>query len=412
MSGGGLSIAARAGATTASLLQPFDRRPIPQTLIKREAAPRRTKIWEFNTNLHCSIIGTCLSGAELRQVLRKVGVQSQGTDHELHGVAVTLAGRHDDPARQLHKALDHRHKLSVSQFNRANSEDALRSMWRDAVKRGDIPGAYWATLTHPHANQAIVREAFGEVHMLSHLVGSANRADIRRLCVLEQERSALESKLERQQHALRQAVLERDDQIRELRQALADRIVSGTSTEASEDSVAMRSLVADLRRRLAVEASRNASLADRLAAAEKAAARERTIRIEVEGTADALRRELEATEAALTPVPSTVAPDQTLDGIVLLYVGGRPNQLAPMRDLIERRGGTLLHHDGGLENHPTLLPGLTSRADMVLFPVDCISHDAAQAVKALCQQAGKRFVPLRSSSITSLAAALQTTAAG
>jgi len=96
-----------------------------------------------------------------------------------------------------------------------------------------------------------------------------------------------------------------------------------------------------------------------------------------------------------------------LEKKVLLYVGGRPNQVVPIRDLIERRGGTLLHHDGGVENHPTLLPGLTSRADMVFFPVDCISHDAAQAVKALCRQAGKRFVPLRSASITSLAVALR-----
>jgi hypothetical protein len=39
--------------------------------------------------------------------------------------------------------------------------------------------------------------------------------------------------------------------------------------------------------------------------------------------------------------------------------------------------------------------------------VDCINHDAANAVKALCRQSGKRFIPLRSASITSLLAALQ-----
>ena len=45
--------------------------------------------------------------------------------------------------------------------------------------------------------------------------------------------------------------------------------------------------------------------------------------------------------------------------------------------------------------------------DLVLFPVDCISHEAANAVKALCRQAGKRFIPLRSASVTALVAALQ-----
>ncbi|HEX4366020.1 MAG TPA: DUF2325 domain-containing protein, partial [Rhodopila sp.] len=53
------------------------------------------------------------------------------------------------------------------------------------------------------------------------------------------------------------------------------------------------------------------------------------------------------------------------------------------------------------------LPGLVSRCDFALFPVDCISHDAANATKSLCRQAGKRFIPLRSASVTSLLAALQ-----
>jgi hypothetical protein len=43
----------------------------------------------------------------------------------------------------------------------------------------------------------------------------------------------------------------------------------------------------------------------------------------------------------------------------------------------------------------------------LLFPVDCISHDAANTVKSLCRQGDKRFIPLRSASVTSLLAALQ-----
>ena len=91
---------------------------------------------------------------------------------------------------------------------------------------------------------------------------------------------------------------------------------------------------------------------------------------------------------------------------MLLYVGGRPNQIAHMRALVEHSGATFLHHDGGVENHPNLLAGLASRSDLVLFPVDCISHDAANIVKSLCRQAGKRFIPLRSASVTSLLTAL------
>ena len=157
--------------------------------------------------------------------MKKLGLAPPDrTDHELHGTAVTLAGRHDNAAKLLNKALDNRHRLAVNQFAKADTGDRVRELWREAVRRGDIPGAYWATLTHPATTPVLVREAFGDVHMLSHLVGAANRADIRRLCQLEADKAQLEAKLERQQVALREAVVTRDARIQELRQSLAQRI--------------------------------------------------------------------------------------------------------------------------------------------------------------------------------------------
>jgi hypothetical protein len=124
-----------------------------------------------------------------------------------------------------------------------------------------------------------------------------------------------------------------------------------------------------------------------------------------------MRLELEVLESShIIPEDADATKAARLDGVVLLYVGGRPNQVAHMRAMVERLGATFLHHDGGVEHHPNLLPGLTSRCSVVLFPVDCISHEAANAVKSLCRQGGKRFVPLRSASVTSLLAALQTQA--
>jgi hypothetical protein len=410
MSGAGLSIAIKNVAGASALPRSMDFRAIPPMLVRQEAVPRRTKIWEFSTNLHCSIIGTCLSTTELRQVLRKFGMASDScNDHDLHAVAVSLASRRDDAARQLNKVMDHRHKLAVSQFAKADTEAAVRALWKDAVKRGEIPGAYWATLTHPATSQALVREAFGEVHMLSHLVGSANRADIRRLCVLEAEKAALEAKLQRQQQALHEAVVARDNQIRDLRQALTQKMVSESADLVPHDSAALRDLVADLERRLSTHARRRAAMDERLAEAQARAEQEAAARIAAEQDRDAMRRELAVIEALLAPSheASGAGLEVRVDGIVLLYVGGRPNQLAPMRAAVERLGATLLHHDGGIEHQTGLLHGLASRSDVVLFPVDCISHEAVNSVKALCRQSGKRYIPLRSASITSLLAALQ-----
>ncbi len=386
---------------------------LPPALVTRDlarpaaTAPRRTKLWEFSTNLHCSIIGTCLSTGELRQVLRKLGVAApDSTDHELHGTAVRLAARHDKPAKLLHKALDERHRLAINRFAKVGTEAELRALWREAARSGEIPGAYWATLTHPAATHALIRDAFGEVHMLSHLVGAANRADIRRLCQLEADKAALQAKLQRQQDALRDAIVSRDVCIRELRQALAQRVVAEPAADGGD--AVLHQLVIDLERRLAGETRRRAALEERLTAANAACAEERSARAQTERDNAALRRELEAIEGVLHEgCGAETPPEIRLDGSTILYVGGRPHQVAHLRAVAENAGASFLHHDGGIEHHLNLLAGLTSQATLVVFPVDCISHHAAQVAKQLCRQTGKRFIPLRSSSVTSLLAALR-----
>jgi hypothetical protein len=387
--------------------------PRPQ-LVKRPApaedqedpSTRRTKIWEFSQNLHCSIIGTCLSTSELRQTLTRLGLaQSDWTDHDLHHKAVSLAAKHDQAARLLHKALDRRHRLPINQFGRARSETELTALWRDAVKRGDIPGAYWAVLTHPATTQALIRLVFGEVHMLSHLVGAANRADIRRLNDLEHRNAELEAKLRRQQEAFHQAVVTRDVSIRDLRQSLRQRLTDEATVAIGDETAALRALVADLGKRLSVETRRRTAVETRIAETRDELARERAARHASEAEVLSLRAELAAIEMDLQP--DTEEPAWRVDGLTLLYVGGRPNQVAHLRALSESRGAELLHHDGGVEHNSDLLAGLTSRADIVLFPVDCVSHDAALMVKRLCRQVDKRFIPLRSASATSLLAALR-----
>jgi hypothetical protein len=179
---------------------------------------KRSKIWDLADTLHCSIIGTCLSNAELRRVLVRLKVTGAETadEHDLHVMGVMLAGRREAGARLLQKALDKRHELAIKQYAKAENEAALRRMWDASIQSGDIPGAYWALLSHPVSSDAIVKEAFRDVHMLSHLVGAANRADVRRLRQLEEQNGALIEKLNRQQQQLRDGFTSRDATIRRL----------------------------------------------------------------------------------------------------------------------------------------------------------------------------------------------------
>ncbi len=370
----------------------------------------RKRIWDLASHYHCSIVGTCFSTAELRKLLGKLGMAAPAdSDHDLHGRGVGLAARQDMAGKRLNKALDERHQVTIKRYARAKSVEALRALWREDVKSGDIPGGYWAVLTHPASGLELVREAFGYVHMLSHLVGAANRADIRRLQTLEAQNAALTEKVERQQVQIRDTALERNAIVQQLQRDLAGRGV--VEQPAADEEASLRSVIADLRRRLDGETRRRTVANERLLRAQTEISEARIATKHAQSVANALRLEIEAVERGLAlrfaaPAEDVAEPAIDLYGMTVLYVGGQPTQLPHLRQAATARGAKLLHHDGGIEDNDMLLAGLVNRADLVLFPVDCVSHAAVGTVKRTCRNAGKTYLPLRSAAVTSFIAAL------
>jgi hypothetical protein len=384
------------------------------------ASRKRTAIWDMHHTMHCSIVGTCLSNGEIRRLLIKLGVTGADTadDHDLHKQGVALAGKAQGGGKFIQKALDHRHETAIRQFAKAKDAETLSRLWDDAVRRGDIPGAYWAVLSHPLATDTLMRKAFGHVHMLSHMVGAANRADIRRLCQLEEENGTLSTQLEAQQRHLRDGFTERDAKIRLLNEALSRALAQAPAppSSAAADVRAAREAIVDLECRLNRETARRERLENRLEAALRAQSRAESAQRDAVRECEDLRRELALAEAQIDDFLEPEATAQTLHsqaaatlrigGAQVLYVGGRSHQVPQFRAVVERAGGVLVHHDGGIEHSITLLPGLVSRADCTVFPVDCVSHEAMGLLKRQCRQAAKPFVPLRTSSLASLLAGL------
>lgn len=90
-----------------------------------------------------------------------------------------------------------------------------------------------------------------------------------------------------------------------------------------------------------------------------------------------------------------------LDARTVLYVGGYPHLAPHLRQRVELLNGRLLHHHGGVEARIGALPGLVAQADLVVCPLACLSHDAFLRIKQLCMRQGKRFIVLRSASLSS-----------
>ena len=396
-----------------------------------QADPKgRMRLHQLNGHLHCSIIGTCLSTGELRKLVGKIGKVGQGdaargSDLEVHHEAVSLAG--DKLAgKALTKALDKRHEAVIQSFSKARDAEALAGLWREALRSGAIPGAYWALMSHRQATPELRQQAFGEVHMLSHLVGAANRADIRRLCALEQDNADLRERVDRQQERITELAEARARQQRACERRDLEASVAAEA-QPSADAAGLAAELAALRAELQAQTQLVALQARRRELAEQALAAAEAEQALLQAEADrsrrlneTLTRELGSAEvqlqARLQAEPGegrASALGEAMRGWKILYVGGRPSSTPAIRKLVGECGAEFIHHDGGMEDRKGLLAGALAGASIVAFPVDCIDHDSVANLKRLCARHGVPFLALRTASVTcfaaSMAAAVATT---
>ncbi|MEQ8805886.1 MAG: DUF2325 domain-containing protein, partial [Rhodospirillales bacterium] len=370
-------------------------------------------LWEMTAGWHCSILGTCLTLADLRALARKLPLKIRKdfpVDYQLHGFFVKEADQPGRAAKLLTKLLDRKHAAAIRRLRGIKDAKGLEDAWVEAMAAGDIPGPYWAILSHPAATTELSERMFADVHMLSHLVGASNRGDIRRLTDLEEENAGLRDKLAKQQNHHRQRLDEKEKLITDLRDQLhhdperAIRIAPPPAADGDGACASVPALQGELRH-----------MEIRAAQADTTLRGQRSRIEELSRLVDSLLDENRSLETALVRERGTGPAGDDCDtscpfdlgGRSLLYVGGRQQTVHRLKSLVEAWNGHFLHHDGGLEKSINELAGAVVKADAVVFPTDCVSHDAALQVKRLCRQTMKPFVPLRSSGVASFVAGLR-----
>ncbi|WP_243361133.1 DUF2325 domain-containing protein [Fundidesulfovibrio terrae] len=350
--------------------------------------PQRRKLWEHQ-DYQCPILGTCLSMGELRKLARKldVVVKPGASDYELHAFFVRECRQETPLSSYVNKYLDKKFRKDLRLFAKASEETALAALWSHSVQSGDIPGPFWALMSHPDAGNLLLNKAFGEIHMLSHLMGAANRADLKRLGRLERRVDGLSQALSRVQAARRAQKLEGAVRVRELEEKL-----EAERTERLKLSRQMRETALP---RQDLIAQPNAD----------------TLREQIEAARNETRRQAAIIEERYSENAALCeggdgCPCPALAGKSVLYVGGRCNLVRHYREMVERQGLRFNHHDGGMESSPAELHGKLATADVVICPVDCVSHEACLTVKKACKHRMKPFVMLRSSGLSALARSL------
>jgi len=387
-------------------------------------------IWD-HADYHCPIIGTCLTTAELRTLTARVGLDlpRTATDYEVHGAFVCLVKRAGRPAKIVQKYLDRKYKRQLRRMAKAEGDEAAWAIWTELADAGEIPGAFWAAMRLREVSASILAQIYGEVHMLSHLVGASTRADLRRLAEALSRAEQLESALAESKASLHRAAAVWKRRNFELQRECS--VERARREKAERERISLRELL-ETRGIQEAERERDAllkqheRLQDHVIELEAQNRRQSAIietnyREESALRTDLLQREreVETLELALLEdlTPKTpcggacrnpeACPCPHLRGKCVLYVGGRSGLKSQYRMLGERFGCELLHHDGGLEQSPQHLQQMLTRADAVVCPVDCVSHEACAAVKRLCRGSMKPVLFARSSGLSSLASSLR-----
>lgn len=396
-----------------------------------EKPQRRLKLWELEEKLHCPVIGTCLTVDELKKIARREGFTGSEIDtYRLHVEAVSASCSRNSTAVILHKLLERKYARWVKLFERAKTDEAVRSLWNEHLARGELAGPMWAALTHKCTGKETSVQIYGDVHMLSHQVGAGLAADARKLNFLEAEVARLHNKARQDAFRTSRMIGEKTTRITQLEAENRQLNTMVDELNGYKERAAMLEsgqAMVDMGRRLLLLESINAKQQESLKIAQQRICQ---LEREVEGYArldrqlasaiaerEALERLLLAGMDAQTSGEGSCDGDcdhcaSSLKGRCVLCVGGRTALLPQYRELASRLGVRLIHHDGGNEESMSRLPELLSTSDAVICPTDCVSHNAYYLLKRHCKTYGKPCVLTRNSGIAGFAAALTKLAEG
>jgi hypothetical protein len=402
--------------------------PIVRPMKMRNNA--RKKIWEVSSNYYCSITGTCFSLEEARQILSKAGYDITGevSDYSIHGTIISCLDSDNMVSKIVSKNLEIKYGRDISAATAITSETDLLSFWRESFSKGNIPGPYWAIMGHPCAGISLLNEAFGDVHMLSHLNASSRRGNIERITLLESEVEKLRE--EKSGYRCRIKTLEKDlNESRELLPLLKEREKELAAARKQIDSlhrgetmirlfdelytvVNMYEAEKDGRERASAKTGRLEKGISELLEQNQLLEKENgELKMRLRSENEALRKEISLIEKEILSLEgnstdcSACGNEQCLcrsiQGKTILYVGGKTPVINQCRTLVEKKGGKFVHHDGGVEDNFSMLYSIIGQADVVVCPPDCISHNACRQVKRICGRSSKSLRLLRNSGVSS-----------
>ncbi len=355
----------------------------------------RLRFWEFDHFLVCPVIGTCLTDAEQRQLIKKAGLlKKKANPFEIHDTLVASSEDENTLSVKIDNLLTRKFKREALPFA-GMGPDELMGQWRDFFDAGDHRAILWEIASRPEVPPEYRREVFGTIHMAMHGNLEAQAWHKQQLLNREQTIEKLQQELKRARQDRRTSKKENnrlsaenarlearfaimEQEKREMEKRLSDFSNQCRTVDFQAENERLNARLANLEaeagkknRRIESLKKRNNTLSDKLKQQKEL---NHQYREEAEWMIDRFSEFNTCDQNC---------PSYDLCKKRILIVGGITRMESLYRQLIEGRGGLMEHHDGYMKNGVRSLEGQLKRSDLIICPVSCNSHAACTLVKNL-----------------------------
>lgn len=381
-----------------------------------------SRFWEIQEFFKCPVVGMCLTMAEQKRLLKKTSVSVKNASaFEIHEALVASSETENRVSRRVDRQLHRKFGKEVQALLRLDHA-AFMAHFKAADVAGDHAAALWAAAIHPDLPYKMKREIFGEIHMSMHWSGEERMKMNRKLSC--HHRQLEDSRKSGREVAQQKRALEKENaRLRRILSGLQDELAAAREeiarmTAVSEVNAAMpeNDEPEQIHRHLENELEalyQRFNTQQRQVEALKEKNRKLSAQVKSQQALSHYFRH-EAREI-MAELASEAKCDESCPSFDLcekrvLIVGGMSRMASLYRELIEASGGIFEYHDGYMRNGDRQLEGRLKRADVVLCPVSCNSHNACSAVKRLAKKHKKTVHMLSNYSLKAVSQAIWKTA--
>lgn len=370
----------------------------------------RKQLWEIDTQLLCSVCGTCLSMEEQRRLLRKLDIKEKDcSDYEIHFLLVRYGDFLNKISYQVNKLLNQKYQYDIDRYA-GLSEEEYRGVWEEHYARGDVCGLYWVALTHRGLTEGFVQRIFCDIHMMSHINGGENRKEKAERGRLEEENRKLRNKLTIQKKL-------RKEQARELMagnkkiKLLESKLINQEKlVESKKDargkavpdvtpsSQQLKDEIEERRRELEQSYRLIEDILREKDSLSRELAHQRRVSQQLYEEFQRMLKEM----SEMPPACQKTAWEVNQCRRRILMVGGVTRLSSLCQEMVEGLGHEFTYHDGYMNTGANKLKSLIQNVDMVLCSTDCNSHGACKNVKKICKSLNKDCCFLNNTSLSSI----------